>query len=159
MGPIVTQLAHRKLAIATQIQPLMRRAYLHEAKIIGVEDFPPLHRTVSDIQQADTLFYGAWQQQQLAAVIEFEETEQQLNIDSLVVEPDCFRQGLASQLLTLSRQLAGGRPLHVETSANNIPAIALYQRHGFTRYRQWSMSPQIDLVALTTEPIAQPALA
>jgi ribosomal protein S18 acetylase RimI-like enzyme len=52
----------------------------------------------------------------------------------LGVDPDCARQGIASQLFDRFRQVMeeeGVRMLMIDTQADNIPAIRFFKRKGF----------------------------
>ncbi|MET9406196.1 GNAT family N-acetyltransferase [Streptomyces sp. NPDC002935] len=57
-----------------------------------------------------------------------------LEIDRVCVDPAWFRRGLASRLLAhlLTDLVPSGRVL-VSTGADNLPAVALYERLGFSR--------------------------
>ena len=135
--------------VAEQIYGLFQRSYQEEAQLIGVEFFPPLHRTKEQIQAASTAFLGSWLESDLAAVVEFSYEATHLNIDSLVVEPQYFRRGLATQLLTKLLGMLDWQTAEVETASANQPAIALYRRLGFTELRKWRTRDGIEKIQLT----------
>lgn len=76
------------------------------------------------------------------------------NLDNIAVAPDVRRQGVADALL---RALTGfGRErlsvLMLEVRASNIPAIALYEKHGFAavgRRKNYYEAPKEDAVLMT----------
>ena len=76
------------------------------------------------------------------------------NLDNIAVAPDARRQGVADALL---RALTGfGRErlsvLMLEVRASNIPAIALYEKHGFAavgRRKNYYDAPKEDAILRT----------
>ena len=76
------------------------------------------------------------------------------NLDNIAVAPDVRRQGVADALL---RALTGfGRErlsvLLLEVRASNIPAIALYEKHGFAavgRRKYYYDAPKEDAILMT----------
>ena len=76
------------------------------------------------------------------------------NLDNIAVAPDCRRQGVADALLSA---LTGfGREhlsaLMLEVRASNVPALALYQKHGFEavgRRKNYYSAPKEDAVLMT----------
>lgn len=76
------------------------------------------------------------------------------NLDNIAVAPDARRQGVADALL---RALTGfGRErlsvLMLEVRASNIPAIALYEKHGFAavgRRKNYYDAPKEDAILMT----------
>ncbi len=76
------------------------------------------------------------------------------NLDNIAVAPDVRRQGVADALL---RALTGfGRErlsvLMLEVRASNIPAIALYEKHGFAavgRRKNYYDAPKEDAILMT----------
>lgn len=78
------------------------------------------------------------------------------NLDNLAVAPHCRRQGIADALL--SALTAFGRTslslLMLEVRASNLPAIALYEKHGFVpvgRRKNYYESPKEDALLLTLD--------
>ena len=76
------------------------------------------------------------------------------NLDNIAVSPHCRRQGIADALLSA---LTGfGRTslscLFLEVRASNLPAIALYEKHGFVpvgRRKNYYESPREDALLMT----------
>lgn len=61
-------------------------------------------------------------------------------IAAMWVDPACRRQGLASRLLSSLAGAAAERAvasLHLQTDADNSPALALYEGHGFERHHAY----------------------
>ena len=146
---MIELLDHHSERVAIQIYHVFQRSYKVEAEVVGVNDFPPLRRTASLIRSSSSQFLGLWVGDDLAAVIEFTEGEDELSIDSLVVCPQYFRRGLASQLLRSLLVRFPHQIACVETAAANSPAIKLYQKFGFSESRRWKTADGIDKVGLT----------
>lgn len=134
---MITRLKHKEYETAQQIQVVFQASYAVEAKLLKAVDFPPLKRTINEFINSKTDFYGYWKDDVLAGVIEVRNKEKLTHIQSLVVHPDNFRQGVASQLLQFVFDNYHTETFMVETGVDNYPAIALYQRFGFREVKQW----------------------
>lgn len=76
------------------------------------------------------------------------------NLDNIAVAPEARRNGIADALL--SALTAFGREhlsrLMLEVRASNAPAIALYEKHGFTavgRRKHYYDAPREDAILMT----------
>ncbi len=118
-------------AVSEQIYAVFQVSYVVEAELLGATDFPPLQRTVSDFMESKTSFFGFWQGDTLASVIEVEPLPKSFHINSMVVDPLYFRRGIAGKLLTHIIDLFIGNTITVETGLANEPAKELYKRFGF----------------------------
>lgn len=142
--------------VSLQIYRVFQSSYKIEADLIGVENFPPLSRTVEHIQASTTEFYGFIIEGELAGVIEITLNEGAvesiaeitLEIDSLTVSPLYFKQGIASRLIEFVLQNKTFEYAIVETAAVNQPAIKLYEKHGFKVFKQFTPVHGIEKVAL-----------
>jgi len=135
--------------VASQIFTVFQRSYKIEAQLIGVDDFPPLSRSVENIAQSTTSFYGFSENSCLAGVIEVVIDDKHLSINSLVVDPDYFRRGIADKLIKHVLGLVDFSQAVVETAVVNSPAIKLYQKHGFVEFKRWTPSHGIEKLALS----------
>jgi ribosomal protein S18 acetylase RimI-like enzyme len=141
-------LDHFSENVANQIYDVYQLSYKVEASLVGVEDFPPLRRSASDIQTSSSQFLGQRIGADLAAVVEYTRDGEALSIDSLVVHPEYFRRGLASELLQLLFAKVQWRTACVETATANNPAIVLYQKFGFSESKRWKTADGIDKIEL-----------
>ena len=116
--------------------------------MVGAKQFPPLLRTVEDLQNSETEFFGFFCGDDLAAVIEISSQDAHLHINSLTVLPEFFRRGIASKLINFVLQEMDYERATVETATVNKPAIALYQKHGFVEYKQYVPDHGIAKIAL-----------
>ena len=146
---MIELLDHCSEDVAIQIYDVFQRSYRVEARLVGVKEFPPLQRNTSDIQAAGSKFLGQRIGADLAAVIEYSLSAAHLSIDSLVVDPQYFRRGLASKVLRSLLDRVDWRTANVETAAANHPAIALYEKFGFSESKRWTTKDGIDKVELS----------
>lgn len=145
---MILKLPHSDLAVAEQIYLVFQHSYKIEADLIGTKNFPPLFRTSIDIQKSNTDFIGFQSEEKLAAVIEVSHNNERLHINSLTVLPEFFRQGIASKLINHVLQAYPFNLATVETAVVNEPAIALYERHGFSEYKQYTPDHGITKTAM-----------
>jgi ribosomal protein S18 acetylase RimI-like enzyme len=146
---VIELLDHCSEDVAIQIHDVFRRSYRVEAELVGKTAFPPLQRSASHIQAAGGRFLGHRIGSDLAAVIEYSLSESRLSIDSLVVDPRYFRRGLASKILRSLLDRVDWRTANVETAVANQPAIALYEKFGFSESKRWTTKEGIDKVELS----------
>jgi ribosomal protein S18 acetylase RimI-like enzyme len=145
---MIELLDHQSEAVVRQIYDVFQLSYEIEAGLVGSPDFPPLRRRASHIQSSKSQFLGELIGTDLVSVVEFSKDGDELSIDSLVVHPQYFRRGLASQLLRalLKREL--WQSANVETAAANSPALDLYRKFGFSESKRWLTADGIEKVRL-----------
>jgi len=145
-------LNHHDPALAHQIYRLQQAAYTVERDLIDYPDFPPLHVTAQDIQQEAADFLGAWVDGAwvdgaLVGVLSFATTATCLDIERLIVHPQAFRRGIASALLHAVEGYArAAGQLTVSTAAKNLPAVSLYQKHGYQLTQRTTLADGLELV-------------
>jgi len=71
-----------------------------------------------------------------------------LQINSLTVEPRFFRRGVADKLFAYVLTTLTHDKAIVETAVVNEPSIKLYQKHGFVEFKRWTPSHEIEKLAL-----------
>ncbi len=117
---------------------LFQKSYLIEAKLLVAVDFPPLKRTIQNFMQSNTEFYAYQHDNRFVGVVEVKKVGlSTMHVQSLVVDPQHFRQGIARKLLTFIFDNFDAKKYTVETGLNNLPAIALYTTFGFTEVDRW----------------------
>lgn len=109
---------------------------------------PPLFRSAKDIRISKTKFYGFSENNSLAAVIEIVTEDTHLKIQSLTVDPQYFRKGIANKLIGYILEEFDYSEAIVETAVVNIPAINLYKKHGFVEFKRWTPSHGIEKLAM-----------
>ncbi|HSI47582.1 MAG TPA: GNAT family N-acetyltransferase [Ideonella sp.] len=152
--PNVQPLDLQQPALAQALHRIWLAAYAQEATLLGLApaQFPPLQKTVADLQASGWQFFGVMQGDTLAAAAALgDEEDGALRLNALVVSPACQRRGLGRQLVAEAlRRTAPGRLLRVGTGAANQPALALYEGMGFTLEARLSVgSPPVEFVRLT----------
>ena len=152
---MITKLEHTDRAVAKQIFSIFQRSYKIEAQLIGTLDFPPLFRSIKDIKKSKTQFYGFSENKCLAAIIEVVIEDKQLGINSLTVDPEYFRKGIADKLISYVLNAFKITEAVVETAVVNTPAISLYNKHGFVEFKRWTPSHGIEKLAMSVKHINQ----
>ena len=146
---MIKKLDHKNQEVAILIRNVFQKSYAIEAKLLDAQNnFPPLKRPLSAFLNADTEFFGYFENERLAGVIEIKSDENCTHIQSLVVHPDFFRKGIGSQLLQFVIDKFDTPVFTVETGAANNPAIALYKRFDFQITRKWMTGVGIEKVAM-----------
>ena len=145
---MIYRLNNRDIDVATDMQEVFYASYSVEAKILKAANFPPLKRSIDQYRFADTDFYGFQTNQELEGIVEIRREEFSTHIQSLVVHPECFKQGIASQLMKFVIKQHDSELIFVETGINNIPAIQLYEKFGFKQTKQWDADCEIRKVRL-----------
>ncbi|MEH8019608.1 GNAT family N-acetyltransferase [Rheinheimera muenzenbergensis] len=148
---MINKLDNSNAKVAKQIFTTFQNSYKIEAQLIGTLDFPPLSRSVRDIENSTTLFYGFSENESLAAVIEIVINGENLDINSLTVDPCYFRRGIADKLLIYVLHEFDFSKAIVETAVVNTPAINLYKKHGFVEFKRWTPSHGIEKLAMSVE--------
>jgi len=134
---LISKLDHSNKNIALNIREVFQESYAVEAEILKAIDFPPLKRPIEDFINSTNSFYGYTVNQKLAGITEIKEEELFIHIQSLVVKPEYFRQGIAQHLLDFVFSSILKDKYIVETGTENIPAINLYMKNGFSEVKQW----------------------
>lgn len=120
-------------------------AYKVEADIIGSDEIPPLKDTVETIQSCEETFYGYYLHEELCGAISVKVTDEEVDIHRLIVHPDHFRKGIAQKLLDFVENQFQNRVLKVATGAKNTPAVQFYEKNGFEKRKEVTVSKEITL--------------
>tara|TARA_A100001037_G_C14851485_1_gene501019 strand:+ start:59 stop:511 length:453 start_codon:yes stop_codon:yes gene_type:complete len=127
---LISILDHTLELNANRIWRIFQRSYAVEAKILSVENFPPLQRTIQEFLTSNSMFYACYIESDICGIIEVN-VNTCIHIQSLVVDPDYFRRGIASRLITFLLLKYDNFTFSVETGLKNVPAIQLYKSFGF----------------------------
>jgi ribosomal protein S18 acetylase RimI-like enzyme len=115
--------------VTLDIYAVWQAAYRFEAKLLGVDCFPPLALKPIDLQQSDSMYRGIEILGRLVGAIGYEKIDDRCQITALIVLPQWHRRGIATALLI--DLLVEVTSATVSTAAANYPAIALYNKFGF----------------------------
>ncbi len=147
----IERLDHRDVGVAQQIHAVLALAYAQEAELLQLVNSAEVEQDVEAIRQSELSYSGARQHGSLLGWISLgpDDEPQQFSIAMLVVRPEQQRRGIALALLRGAMQQAGGSSLSVVCACANQPAMALYQRLGFSPYRRGMMGKAaIEVVKL-----------
>jgi len=134
---MIKKLDHTNLAIATKMRVVFQESYAVEAKLLNAVNFPPLQRPLEGYTKSKTTFFGYHIKEIIVGIIEVSTIEKATHINSLVVSPHYFRQGIGRQLMKYVLQDFSSKVFTVETGLKNIPASKLYTSFHFKEVKQW----------------------
>lgn len=134
---MIQKLQHRERAVAEKIRSIFQASYKVEAELLKATDFPPLKRPLEKFVSSTTQFFGHYKEGELAGVIEIEHADEFTDINSLVVHPQFFRQGIGRALMEFTFTTFQSPLYVVETGLENGPATTLYKQLGFKEVKQW----------------------
>lgn len=145
---MIQKLKHGNRETAIKIDALFKASYTVEAKLLNVTNFPPLNRPLESYQYSKTIFFGYFMQQELVGIVEINNETNTTFIDSLVVHPMYFRQGIAKQLMLFVLRRFESNNFVVQTALNNEPAVNLYCKLDFKEIKQWDALKGLRLIKL-----------
>ena len=134
---MIIKIDNKKNEIAKEIRKIFQASYAIEAAMLKAIDFPPLKRTKSDFINSNSEFYAYYINQNIAGLIEVKNHNNLTHIQSLVVYPKYFRQGIGRELVQFVLDTYKSIAFSVETGVDNHPAIELYISLGFQEEGQW----------------------
>lgn len=132
---------------AKKLFEIWQASYVIEKNILGAEIFPPLNRTTDDFVNSTNDFYSIISNSHYIGVIEILTKRETIHIQSLVVSPEHFRKGVASELITNVLDLYDTSSFTVETGFDNLPARKLYESFAFKMKRVWMTKFGIEKIA------------
>lgn len=134
---MIKKLEHYRIEVAHIIRSLFQVSYAVEAELLNAVDFPPLKRPLTGFVESENTFYGYFKSRKLAGAVEVDNSGPGTHIQSLVVHPDYFRQGIGSALVAVVLETYDSPIFTVETGLENNPATDLYRRFGFQQCGQY----------------------
>lgn len=147
--PVISPVDIRQPDIAHQIHTLQRASYTIESQRIGYPDLPPLRETIENLQQLGQQFLVFREAEQFVGTVSYVRAGETLEICRLVVSPSHFRQGIARKLLEAVETIQPGiRQITVSTAEKNLPAVTLYEKHGYQVAQRTVLNDGLVLVEL-----------
>ena len=96
---MIKEINHSETKIAEQIYLIFQTSYKVEARLLQATNFPPLNRTINDFTDCKNTFYAYYISEEIAGIIEVDSNSSSTHIQSLVVYPKFFRQGVGKSLV------------------------------------------------------------
>lgn len=144
--PKIVELDILNTTVQQDILALQRKAYALEEELIGFP-IPRMHDTPEHLLASDEIFIGMVQDGTLLGMLAFTAEENALDIQRVAVDPDYFRQGVASDLIQFLFDAASDSVHFLVTAgAENTPAVQLYGKMGF--YTVSTIEPIPGLIML-----------
>ncbi|WP_151737444.1 GNAT family N-acetyltransferase [Paenibacillus tengchongensis] len=149
MTTTITRLDLQDGYTVDELWSLQHKAYRLEAELIGFREIPPLLETREMLRSSKETFFGRFDDREelMGAVAVMEETPGRLTVTRMMVNPECFRQGVAGSLLEyLFDRYSGMEQFIVSTGKLNSPAVALYTKYGFIPVSAEEVAPGVELI-------------
>lgn len=139
--------------IAEEFLNLQQLSYRVEAEIIGFAQIPPLFETIQDLLDSEEHYLGYFDDGKLVGALSYEMSNEEnivsVHICKMIVHPEHFKKGIASQLLRhLFEHKTDADEFVVSTGAKNDPAIQLYKKFGFVTAFEEQVHPDLSMVTL-----------
>ena len=131
------RIENKEIETAKKLYEIWQESYIVEKELLGAADFPPLNRLASDFMKSENDFQGLYEKKELLGVIEIAQKLNSVHLQSLVVDPNHFRKGIATKLINKVFDLYPATTYTVETGNSNIPAKKLYESLGFKKNKVW----------------------
>jgi ribosomal protein S18 acetylase RimI-like enzyme len=135
---MIKKLQNNDIEISKKIRSVFQVSYKVEAKLLRAVNFPPLKRPLESYINSNTEFFGYLKNKELAGVIEIDHNDNYTHINSLVIDPKFFRQGIARKLIEFVFNTFDSNLFVVETGLENGPATELYKKFDFKEVKQWN---------------------
>ncbi len=136
--------------LARRAHAVWTLAYQQEARLLAIDEFPPLHKTVEHLRDSFHVCLAAFNDEQIVGLLGLEKSVRPgpLLVAALVVHPDFQRRGIASALVSAALHQANGSTVEVETATRNEPALRLYRKHHFVEAGRRTVASGLELVKL-----------
>lgn len=136
------------IEVLKEVILLQQRSYRVEAEIINFNHLPPLFDRVDDLIESNEHFLGYFDSDELIGVISFTWDEGCIDICRLAISPDHFQKGLGTSLLNYLERSYKSSCIKVCTAKDNLPAVNLYLKSGFTIVKEFMVEDCLTLVEL-----------
>jgi ribosomal protein S18 acetylase RimI-like enzyme len=132
-----------------RILAIQKQAYLSEAAIYSDYALPPLVQSLEEIyaEFESKTFLKVDVEGALVGSVRIKLVDDTCLIERLIVDPRFQKRGLGSALLTHAESVfAQASRFELFTGARSAANIRLYERHGYTRFREQALSPAVTLI-------------
>lgn len=132
--------------IAADVLGIQLKSYKIEAELIKYNSLPPLKESLNDLLASMEEYYGYFINKRLVGFIAIEGKKENITISKLVVDPNCFRQGIGGKLVSFIERINNLKTIRVSTAAKNLPAINLYKNHGFKKVKEITIGDGLIII-------------
>lgn len=142
-SPTVEQLDLSEGSTAVEVLTIQHAAYLVEADLIGYQGIPPLQEGLDELLARPLSWLGIRSPEgTVVAALGFVRTAEQVDIDRLMVAPECHGRGMARALVGA---LGEDVKVTVSTGTANTPARRLYESSGFADVGDELIEPGLSI--------------
>ena len=138
------------------ILSLQYLAYQSEAILLNNFSIPPLTQTLNEveIEFQNGVFLKALDDGRIIGSVRGYVKDATLHIGKLIVHPDFRGKGIGTSLLAAIEGLYPACRYELFTSAKSEKNLRLYERQGYRRFAEKSVSPELSFVYLEKAPLA-----
>ena len=140
---MIAFIKHNEEQEAIEIRRVFQASYKVEAALLGALNFPPLSRSLDEFYNCPNDFLGYYEDHELVAVVEMKNEVTNMLIQSLVVDPNYFRKGIARKLISFVLNHYDTIQFTVETGKDNEPARMLYEGFDFVLEKTYTADENI----------------
>lgn len=147
---MIVDIMYAKIKDLPVILDLQKLAFQSEARRLENDDIPPLRQTLEEIVQEfeqGTILKAVADGCIVGSVRGYVESGT-LFIGKLMVHPDLQGRGLGTQLLQAIEERCPHERCELYASSKSEDNIRLYERHGYTRFREQAFPEGYTLVYL-----------
>lgn len=139
-----------------EIWELQRLAYQSEAILLNNFSIPPLTQTLNEveIEFQNGVFLKALEDSRIIGSVRGYVKDATLYIGKLIVHPDFRGKGIGTSLLAAIEGLYPACRYELFTSEKSEKNLRLYERQGYRRFAEKSISPELLFVYLEKAPLA-----
>ncbi|MEQ4715528.1 GNAT family N-acetyltransferase [Nonomuraea sp. B19D2] len=144
---LITGISPAEDPLGDELFALQKAAYAIEAGLIKDDRIPPLHESLADLRAQPLRWLGAVDEDgRLTGAVAWEESDDEVDVNRLVVHPDALRRGIGRALVKEVLARAGGRRVVVATGRDNAPARRLYEGLRFALVGEVEVIPGLWIV-------------
>jgi Predicted acetyltransferase len=139
------------------ILELQYLAFQSEAELLGKRDIPPLKQTLNELEaesRQGTILKAENDAGEIIGSVRGRVEERTLFIGKLMVHPRWRRQGLGARLLRAMEDHCPAGRYELFTSSLSLGNLNLYQRLGYTRFKESDPGANPRLIYLEKTPAA-----
>ena len=138
------------------ILSLQSLAYQSEAILLQNFSIPPLRQTLAELEAEleSGIILKAVENGEIIGSVRARQENGTAYIGKLIVHPAHQRKGIGAQLLYAIEQAAPAPRYELFTSAKSEKNLRLYERQGYRRFMEKSISPELTFLYLEKAPLA-----